>query len=205
MNPLLDLTAEELMTCDVILLAEDLPLREATRRLAENRISGAPVVDKAGRCVGVFSTTDLLRFARKPEDKSCAPTPPLPLSCSFQVRLRGPDGEWRTVCTLPPGVCPLQVKQTGPAGELLVCSQPHCVLVDWQLVDVEKLPEDALRQFMTPDPVTVPPTCPVRKLARLMIDAHIHRLIVVDKDRRPQGIVSSTDLLAALARAGDES
>jgi CBS domain-containing protein len=34
-----------------------------------------------------------------------------------------------------------------------------------------------------------------------MIDAHIHRVIVVDEEGKPQGIVSGTDLLAALAYA----
>ena len=52
---------------------------------------------------------------------------------------------------------------------------------------------------MTPDPVTVKPETSILALARMMVDAHIHRVIVVDKERRPIGIVSSTDLLAALA------
>jgi CBS-domain-containing membrane protein len=34
-----------------------------------------------------------------------------------------------------------------------------------------------------------------------MVDAHIHRLIVAGAHRRPIGIVSSTDLLAAVACA----
>jgi predicted transcriptional regulator len=42
---------------------------------------------------------------------------------------------------------------------------------------------------------------PIGDLARMMIDAHIHRLIVVDDAGRPAGVVSSTDLLAALAAA----
>ena len=38
----------------------------------------------------------------------------------------------------------------------------------------------------------------------MMIDAHIHRVIVVDEDRIPVGVVSSTDILAALAYAEGE-
>jgi CBS-domain-containing membrane protein len=34
----------------------------------------------------------------------------------------------------------------------------------------------------------------------MMLDAHIHRILVVDHDGKPVGIVSSTDILAALAR-----
>ena len=68
------------------------------------------------------------------------------------------------------------------------------------VVEVEKLPNDEVRQFMTADPVTVTPECSIRTLARMMIDAHIHRVIVVDKERCSIGVVSSTDLLAALAK-----
>ena len=45
---------------------------------------------------------------------------------------------------------------------------------------------------------------PYRHRHRLMlpmVDAHIHRLIVAGAHRRPIGIVSSTDLLAAVACA----
>jgi CBS-domain-containing membrane protein len=36
-------------------------------------------------------------------------------------------------------------------------------------------------------------------LARRMLDASIHRVIVVDEDNHPIGIVSSTDIMAAVA------
>ena len=34
-----------------------------------------------------------------------------------------------------------------------------------------------------------------------MIDAHVHRVIIAEEDGRPVGIVSTTDILAAVARA----
>ncbi len=58
---------------------------------------------------------------------------------------------------------------------------------------------------MTPDPVLVLPETPLGELAQMMIDAHIDRLIVVAEDRRPLGVVSSTDVLAAVARAGEQA
>jgi predicted transcriptional regulator len=41
-------------------------------------------------------------------------------------------------------------------------------------------------------------------MARQMIDAHIHRTIVVHGNQKSIGIVSSTDLLAAVAYAEDD-
>jgi predicted transcriptional regulator len=40
--------------------------------------------------------------------------------------------------------------------------------------------------------------------ARIMCDQHIHRLIAVDRIGRPEGIVSSLDVVAALVQAVDE-
>lgn len=55
---------------------------------------------------------------------------------------------------------------------------------------------------MTHDPVLVGAMVKIGELARMMMDAHIHRIIVVDTATdRPIGIVSSIDILAALARA----
>ncbi len=59
--------------------------------------------------------------------------------------------------------------------------------------------DDPVRDRMTADPVTVAPGTPLPRLARMMIDAHIHRVIVVDDQERPVGVVSTTDVLAALA------
>ena len=51
----------------------------------------------------------------------------------------------------------------------------------------------------TADPVTAEPTATIGELARDMLNARIHRLIVVDAEGRPIGIVSSMDILAAVA------
>lgn len=83
---------------------------------------------------------------------------------------------------------------------------PGCVCSEWEVVeqDWDALPADAVSQYMTPDPVMVQPATPIGDLAQMMVDAHIHRLIVAGEDRRPIGIVSSTDVLAAVARASRE-
>lgn len=201
-KPLMALTAADLMARDVIRLPEDLPLRDGVRLLLRNHVGGAPVVDAQGRCVGVFSAVDVLRLAEKHGDLTRPVRPARPLGCSFQTKRRRPDGSEVAICTLPPGVCPIQMRETHPGDkDLLVCTQPHCVLTDWQVVQLEKLPDEAIRHYMTPNPVLIRPTASIRVLARLMLDAHIHRLIVADEERKPVGIVSGTDLMAAIAYA----
>jgi CBS-domain-containing membrane protein len=76
-----------------------------------------------------------------------------------------------------------------------------CVCADWEIVEVEELPPDEVRTCMTADVVTAPPNTGIVELARMMLDAHIHRIIVVDARRRPIGVVSTTDILAAVASA----
>jgi CBS domain-containing protein len=205
-KPLMELTAGDLMMTDVVRLTDTMPLREAVRLLQQEQISGAPVVNAEGKCVGVFSATDMLRLDVKQADLAKPFSSPLPIPCPFQVKYPVRNGHENILCALPPGVCPLQVKQKGPeGGAMIVCSMPHCLLTGWQVEDVEKLPTDEVRHYMTADPVTVSADTPIRVLARRMIDAHIHRLIVVDERQRPIGVVSSTDVLAAVAYGDTES
>jgi CBS domain-containing protein len=150
-KPLAALTAGDLMTEPVEAIPQDMSLREAAHLLCLAQISGAPVVDPNGRCVGVLSATDFVRWA----------------------------------------------EDSGPAGK----DRPLAVCSDWQVVELDMLPSDEVRWYMTPDPVTVGPATPITDLARRMLDGHIHRVIVVDEERRPVGIVTSTDILAAVARA----
>jgi CBS domain-containing protein len=148
----LDLTAEDLMSDTVQVVPQGMPLRTAADVLARAHISGAPVVDAEGRCVGVLSATDFVNWARDQHQLSKA----------------------------PPGL----------AG---------CVCSEWQVMDFQCLPNDEVRWYMTSDPVMVAPAVRITDLARMMLDAHIHRVIVVDQMLRPVGIVSSTDVLAAVA------
>jgi CBS domain-containing protein len=78
---------------------------------------------------------------------------------------------------------------------------PGCFHSAWQVGDEETLPTDEVGNHMTADPVMTSPGTRIADLARQMIDAHIHRIIVVDAQHRPIGVVSSTDILAAVTRA----
>ncbi|NEP60677.1 MAG: CBS domain-containing protein [Symploca sp. SIO2G7] len=53
-------TVAEVMTRDPIMVGPQTPIKEAIKLIAEQRISGLPVVDETGNLVGVISETDLL-------------------------------------------------------------------------------------------------------------------------------------------------
>jgi len=54
-----ELTAADVMSPDVLAVEPDMPVHDLASFLAEHQITGAPVVDHAGRLVGVVSETDL--------------------------------------------------------------------------------------------------------------------------------------------------
>jgi CBS domain-containing protein len=53
--------------------------------------------------------------------------------------------------------------------------------------------------FMTSDPITAPPTANVQTLAAKMVNSRVHRVVIIDDQRFPVGIVTSLDLVKALA------
>lgn len=65
--------------------------------------------------------------------------------------------------------------------------------------DAEVIPEPlvCVDDFMSVDPVTVTPDDTLPKVARLMFENRIHRVVVVDKERFPVGIITTLDLLGA--------
>ncbi len=58
-----ELLVADLMTIDPVVVSTDATIEEAEQLLRHHHISGLPVVDLAGRLVGVLSQTDLLYLA----------------------------------------------------------------------------------------------------------------------------------------------
>jgi CBS domain-containing membrane protein len=145
-KPFLALTAADLMTTPVLTIPQDTPLREAARLLHRSGISGAPVVDHHGCCIGVLSSSDFVTWA----------------------------------------------EEAGEATSFIAL---------WgEVISVGDSPEEIIHNYMTARPVTIAPTAPIGDVAQKMVVAHIHRLLVVDRDR-PCGIITSTDILAAVTHA----
>ena len=148
---LANLTAIDLMSHEFTAIPRHVTLRSAAHRLSQAGISGAPVVDACGACIGVISSTDFVHWAE--------------------------------------GSRPVRHDH----------AHSECVCSDWQVCEAESLPTEEVGNYMTVDPVTAQPTTRIAELARMMLDAHIHRIIIVNQDNHPIGIVSATDILAALA------
>jgi CBS domain-containing protein len=53
-------TVADVMSHNPIVVRPETPLKEAIQILAERRISGLPVIDSAGKLVGIISETDLM-------------------------------------------------------------------------------------------------------------------------------------------------
>lgn len=151
-KPLLSLCAADIMSQQVVMIPREMSLQGAARMLARAGVTGAPVVDAAGRCIGVVSATDFMNWVKdehrhhtEDKDDVCKP---------------------------------------------------------WQIPENGNTIEGCVDECMTKDPVLATPSMKIGELARMMMDAHVHRVIVVDgTTRRPIGIVSSMDILAAVARS----
>jgi len=146
---LFELTAEDLMSRDVVCIPSATSLQEAARRLVEAGISGAPVIDEDGRCPGMLSQTDLARAVARRE------APPA-----------HEDDEFAS---------------------------------EWQMGDVDDLPDDEVGRYLTRAVITAPPATPINELAAQMCDARVHRVLITAPDGRVVGIVSSLGVLRAVA------
>lgn len=148
------LTVADAMSHNLICISSNSTMSEAADLLCEHQISGAPVVDEHGRCVGVISGWDFIHS--KAEELE--------------------SGDFR------------QVLEAGsPYGPLYI----------------EEVRHDLVRRHMSPGVRTVEEHRPLVEAARIMCRDRVHRLIVVDADNRPSGILTSLGLVATLIAAID--
>jgi len=160
-------TAAEIMVSDVVTLNGAQPLAAAADVMLREQITGAPVVDQHGICVGVLSVIDVIGA----EEKVAAARQEVAESSLFHSNL-----------ALPARIYEDQLAavrdKIAPAAE-----QP-------------------IEHFMTKDLVSVGDDTPLGNIVQRMVDGHVHRVVVLDKSRRLQGVISTIDVLAALRRAG---
>lgn len=150
-----ELKAKDIMTTEPVCVSPSTTIRELARTFEEHEVSGAPVIDQAGRVIGVVSKTDLIR-------RCSEGTNDIPPAYLFEV-LSDQGEEDETSEVLP---------------EPLIC----------------------VEDFMTEDPLVVSTEASTSLIARMMFDRRIHRVIVVDEDRFPVGIITTLDLLGVFNR-----
>ena len=74
---------------------------------------------------------------------------------------------------------------------------------DWQALPEDlqdRLQELTVEDAMTAELVTVGPDAPVDEVARTMLDQRVHRVLVADAERSLLGVITSFDVLRAIAQ-----
>lgn len=186
------ITAADLMNPEVLTVRDDATVAALARFLVDNEITGAPVEDAEGRLVGVVSAVDLVRLIADDEEDDG----------------EGTDGAGGWAGAAATG------GEAGGAGEGEDDDPEDEDAGDEDEEDEEdeendddgyelELPgEDLLvEDVMTPRVVSVSEDATVPEIARLMLHEHLHRL-VVERDGRPVGILSTSDLLGLLVEEG---
>ena len=158
--------ARDLMVESVVSVRPDDTLATAANVLLRENVSGVPVVDGDGKCVGVFSVSDIPRAE---------------VSTSRDQQAAVKSRYFTSDLALPASVYEEQL------SELSGILRPAA--------------EHAVEEFMTRDVVSVHEDTQLDKIVGSMVDARIHRLLVVDNQDRLIGIVTTIDVLAALMRA----
>ncbi len=144
------LLARDVMNKRVFTLSPDMTVRQAADMLVLHGISGAPVVARGGRLLGVVSQTDLVRRSRAPEREK--------VPAFYQEE-----------------------------GRIMVAP------------DLRVADDVPVSQVMTPAVLEAAEDTPLPRLARFMLNRRVHRVIIA-QDGRLRGIVTSMDMLRAVAR-----
>ncbi|NET67034.1 MAG: CBS domain-containing protein [Moorea sp. SIO1G6] len=147
-------TVAEVMTRDPIVVQPETPIKEVIKIIAEQSISGLPVVNEAGKLVGVISETDLL---------------------------------WQETGVEPPVYIMF-------LDSVIYLENP--ARYDQEL---HKALGQTAGEVMTGHPMSIKPDQPLRKAAKLMQEKSIHHLPVTDEAEQVIGILTSGDIVRAMA------
>lgn len=176
----------DIMTVEILTASPEMTLREAAELLFDEHVSGVPVV--AGeRVVGVISATDILDFV------SSAPGVP-----TQQEESQGWD-EWPEAESWDEGVespAAFFVDYWSDAGADVRERMEATDGLEW-----DRLEEHTVGEVMSRTVLARAPETEVREAAKLMLKAGVHRLLVLE-DGRPVGVVTTTDIVKAVAQHG---
>lgn len=177
------ITVNEIMTSDVASVEPQMSLRDALEVLRAEDVSGAPVVQN-GEVVGVVSVTDLLEFE--------ATSPGVPSSRPGQTEwgeFESPD-VWEEGAESPSAFF---VDYWSDVGAEVTERFEESDSPEW-----DALGEHVVAEVMTRQVVALPPGSDLREAAGLMLEADVHRILVLD-DGQLHGIVTTMDVVRAVA------
>lgn len=149
-----DLYVSDAMNQSPITIRQDNRLDDALTLMAENHISGLPVIDGQGRCVGVITSADIVQFA---EGKQ----------------------EWNTS------------RYFDEQGR-----QENVVMPESDLAQLARI---SVGNLMTRDVLTVCTDSTLKEAAVKMMNRGVHRVLVIDRQQRLRGILTSTDFVRLVA------
>lgn len=176
-------TVADVMQTEVVTASADLPLQVFVRLLADEAISGTPVVDGEGQVVGVASYADVVRAARSQTEAALGD---------------GAGGEGERAPCAPPAA-----DEGERASPYFRAPSRGPDLVE--VLHHEELPGDlracTVGDVMTPALFWVRPGASLAEAAALMAEGHVHRALVFEEGALV-GLVTAFDLLAALSRSG---
>ncbi len=147
-------TVAEVMIREPIVVQPQTPIKEVIKIIAEQSISGLPVVNEAGKLVGVISEADLL---------------------------------WQETGVEPPVYIMF-------LDSVIYLENP--ARYDQEL---HKALGQTAGEVMTGHPMSIKPDQPLRKAAKLMQEKSIHHLPVTDEAEQVIGILTSGDIVRAMA------
>lgn len=183
------MTVADLMTKDVISVEPEATLREVASVLATEHIGGVPVV--AGeKILGVVSALDLLEFN--------ADTPGAPTERELQTAGFGEPVE-DTAADVEAGDEAAGAYFTEfweNAGADVVERFDEIEGPEWNVLD-----EHVASEVMTRTVFSVAPDAAVEDAARRMLEADVHRALVVEDDRLV-GVLTTLDILRAVTEFG---
>ena len=177
----------EIMTTELVTVSPDLTLQEVARVFAASGITGAPVVS-GKELVGVISSTDLVEF------ETTNPGTP---------RQREERSEWGEIETRP-RIDGSDERELGLYFTEMWDDSGADVLERFQSDSPEwnRMAETTVGSVMTNAVVSLPPGAAVQEAARIMVPAGVHRILVVDTGGELVGLVSSSDIVRAVAERG---
>jgi CBS-domain-containing membrane protein len=182
------LVAKDVMVRDYQIIPQHTLVRDAARLLNRKQSRIAPVIDREGRCVGVFRPTDVFEWI----DAGCHEARVgNPITCPYQVDGRLLNGDDARICMLSDWSCGFQSKVPTTGGRHTeICVRQETL----------HFPFGSSSGYMAKEVQTIKQQSTLFEIVLRLVNTRAEGLIVLDESDRPTGIVSATDVLVAVVQ-----